>query len=72
MGKPIRGINVTITAKELLRLAACSQRMTGYADSEEGLLITVLNSQEGIPVKLVLDKHCCKKKRCNRILLNSS
>jgi len=73
MGNSVpQAISVTITATELVKLATCSQRMTGYADPDEGLLITVLNSQEGVPIKLVLDKHCCRKKHCRQILINSS
>ena len=51
-------VNITVTPQQLLELAECSQRMTSYADPNGSLLITVISSQQGEPVRLILDKQC--------------
>jgi hypothetical protein len=51
-------ISVTITCQKLASLAECSCRMTGYADPDGKRLITVMRSQDGTPVHLILDRRC--------------
>lgn len=51
-------ISVTITCQRLADLAECSCRMTGYADPNGKRLITIMQSQDGTPVRLVLDRQC--------------
>lgn len=51
-------INLTVTAARLRKLADCAERIPGYADPDCSLLIAVLQSDTGIPVRLTLDKRC--------------
>ena len=51
-------ISVTVTCQKLVSLAECSCRMTGYADPDGKRLITIMRSQDGTPVRLVLDRNC--------------
>lgn len=53
-----QAINLTLTAARLRKLADCAERIPGYADPDSSLLITVLQSDTGIPVRLILDKRC--------------
>lgn len=51
-------ISVTVTCQRLVSLAECSCRMAEYADPDGKRLITVMRSQDGTPVRLVLDRDC--------------
>lgn len=51
-------MNLIVSAKELMEVAQCAKRMTGYADPDGKRLITIMQSQEGIPIKVILDKNC--------------
>lgn len=53
-----REISVTVTCQKLVSLAECSCRMTGYSDPNGKRLITILQSLDGTPVRLVLDRNC--------------
>jgi hypothetical protein len=55
-GKPT--MNVIVTVAQLVELAQCSRRMTDYADVNGSLLITILSTQSGVPIRLVLDRSC--------------
>lgn len=54
-------MDLTVTEKDLIEAAQCAHRMTGYADPDERLLITRLTSDNGTPIRLILDRHCLKK-----------
>ncbi|MVB10450.1 hypothetical protein CAFE_11390 [Caprobacter fermentans] len=47
-------ISVIVTCQQLAGLAECACRMTGYADPNGNRLITVMQSENGTPVRLVL------------------
>lgn len=53
-----KGVTVTVTCQKLMSLAECSCRMTEYADPDGKRLITILDSQDGTPVRVVLDRQC--------------
>lgn len=57
-----QAINLTVTAARLRKLADCAERIPGYADPDGTLLISVLQSDTGIPVRLILDKRCITEK----------
>lgn len=65
-------VNITVTPQQLLELAECSQRMTSYADPNGSLLITITSSQEGEPVRFILDKHCIASEEQKTGTLDSS
>lgn len=63
MGKPLQAtVHVVISNQRLTELASCCERMTEYTHPDEKLLITVLDSAEGVPVQLFMDKRCCKQR----------
>ncbi len=49
-------VTVTVTSRELMRLAECGDRMTDYCDPDGSRLITVFCGQDGTAVRLVLDR----------------
>lgn len=51
-------ISLTLTAARLRKLADCAERIPGYADSDESMLISVLQSDDGTTVRLNLDRQC--------------
>lgn len=53
-----QAINLTVTAARLRQLADCAERIPGYADPDGSLLISVLHSENGTPIRLILDKQC--------------
>lgn len=53
-----QAISLTVTDAQLERLADCAHRMPDYADADDSLLITVLQSDNGTPVRISLDKQC--------------
>jgi hypothetical protein len=65
-------VNVTITDTKLMELAQCSQRMTEYADENDGLLIIAMNSKENVLVRLKLDKSCIRSSLKKAAAFNSS
>ena len=65
-------VKVTVTDTQLDELAQCSHRMTDYADVNGSLLITIFSGQNGVPVRLVLDKSCIHTKEPRAITFNSS
>lgn len=64
-------VHVVISNQRLTELASCCERMTEYTHPDEKLLITVLDSAEGVPVQLFMDKRCCKPRE-NCLICNSS
>ena len=63
--------SVRVTCQELNDLANCGLRMTESADPEGSRLITVLNTLDDMPVRLVLNRqcigcvgHCCRTEVC--------
>jgi len=56
-------VNIAVTPQQLMELSECSQRMTSYADPNGSLLITVISSQQGVPVRLILDRQCVHRFR---------
>ena len=65
-------VKVTVTDTQLDELAQCSHRMTDYADVNGSLLITILSGQNGVPIRLVLDKSCIHAKEERTSIFNSS
>ena len=55
-------ISLTVTAARLRKLADCAERIPGYADLNGSLLISVLRSDDGTPVRLILDRKCIPKR----------
>ncbi len=53
-----QAVSVRVTCQELNDLAQCGRRMTEYADPEGSCLITVLNTLDDMPVRLVLNRQC--------------
>ena len=53
-----RAVTVTVTCQRLMKIAECSCRMTEYADPGGSRLITVIDGQDGTPIRLVLDPQC--------------
>ena len=51
-------ISLTLTAAQLRKLADCAERIPGYADPDESLLISVLRGDDGTTVRLNLDRRC--------------
>lgn len=47
---------ITVTVSQLIILAECGRRMLGYARPTDDLLLTVLESSKGVPVKIKLDQ----------------
>lgn len=72
-------ITVTVTCQKLMTIAECSCRMTEYAEPDGSRLITIMDGQDGTPVRLVLDRQCilngCKNsglfKTCKKNLLQA-
>lgn len=56
-------IEITVTVSQLMLLAECGRRMLGYARPTDDLLLTVMESSKGIPVKIRLDRMCLHKKK---------
>lgn len=54
-------VNITVTDTQLDEIAQCSHLMAEYANSDENLLIIVIN-QENIQVRLKLNKNCIRHK----------
>lgn len=65
-------IDVMVTTEQLIKMAECSKRMTNYADVDGSLLITIIRSQQGVPVRLILDKRCINNEELKAELHNSS
>lgn len=57
-----QAISLTVTAARLRKLADCAERMPDYVDSDSSLLISVLQSDTGIPVRLILSSRCISGK----------
>ena len=55
-----QSLSVTVTCEELMQLASCACRMTTYADPNSPCVISLLYTQSGIPVRLVLDRVCIR------------
>lgn len=47
---------ITVTVSQLIILAECGRRMLGYARPTDDLLLAVLESSKGVPVKIKLDQ----------------
>lgn len=54
-------IDLIVTDNELMKAAWCACHMTDYADPEDRLLITRLTAENGMTIRLILDRHCLKK-----------
>jgi hypothetical protein len=51
-----KSIEITVTVAELIDLASCGHRMLSYIKPDDSRLLTVLQSSDGVPVRLMLDK----------------
>jgi hypothetical protein len=65
-------VNVIVTDTQLVELAQCSRRMADYADVDGSLLIAIVESQDGMPVRLVLDRSCIHTRESKSASFDSS
>lgn len=56
-------VEITVTVPQLMMLAKCGCRMLGYAKPTDNLLLTVLESSKGVPVKIKLDQKSLIEKK---------
>lgn len=47
-------MDLVVSVAELEKVAQCARRMTGYAKSDDNLLITRWVTEDGVPVRLFL------------------
>ena len=51
-----KSIEITVTVAELVDLAGCGYRMLSYIKPGDNRLLTVLQSSDGVPIRLMLDE----------------
>lgn len=49
-------IEVTVTLAQINEWVQCIERMKNYVDSNDSMIIDVINNSNSLPIKLKLDK----------------